>query len=151
MIDIFISPEFADWVDQELLEKSAISALNHESILDEVELTIVVDADERLQELNHQFRGIDAPTDVLSFPADEFDPDTGLQYLGDMMISFPTAKRQADEASVPVMDELQLLVIHGILHLLGHDHAEKDEKERMWLAQTEILGKLGINLFDLPE
>jgi probable rRNA maturation factor len=151
MIDIFISPEFADRVEKELLENAAISTLHHESIIEEVELTIVVDADERLQELNRQFRGIDAPTDVLSFPADEFDPDTGLHYLGDMMISYPTAERQADEAGAPVLDELQLLVIHGILHLLGHDHSEKDDKERMWLAQTEILGKLGINQFDLPE
>ena len=87
---------------------------------------------------------MDAATDVLSFPASESDPETGTPYLGDILISIPRATAQAQAAGHPVEDEVQLLVVHGTLHLLGHDHAEAEEKARMWRAQAEVLGRLGL-------
>jgi probable rRNA maturation factor len=86
--------------------------------------------------------GIDAPTDVLSFPADLVDPDTRRRYLGDVIISLPRAEAQASENGQSLQDEVLLLAVHGVLHLLGHDHAEPEEKERMWAAQEAVLSHL---------
>ncbi|MEJ2352831.1 MAG: rRNA maturation RNase YbeY [Anaerolineales bacterium] len=105
----------------------------------DTELTIVITEDANLQRLNHQFLGIDAPTDVLSFPSGDIDPDTGEPYLGDILISYPRAQAQAESAGHPVEAEVQLLVIHGILHLLGYDHADPEGKKRMWPVQDEVL------------
>jgi probable rRNA maturation factor len=82
---------------------------------------------------------------VLSFPADEPDPETGHRYLGDVVISLVRAQEQARARGHGVEAEMQLLVVHGILHLLGHDHAEAGEKERMWMAQAGALERLGIS------
>jgi probable rRNA maturation factor len=88
---------------------------------------------------------VDAPTDVLSFPASESDPETGTPYLGDILISIPRATIQAQVAGHAVEEEVQLLVVHGTLHLLGHDHAEAEEKARMWKAQAEVMSRLGLS------
>jgi len=128
----------------DLVEQAAQAALAHQAAPADAELTIVLSDDAQLHELNLQWMGIDAPTDVLSFPADETDPETGSRYLGDILISVEYAARQAASAGHAVEAEVQLLVIHGVLHLMGHDHAEADEKARMWAAQAEILAKLGL-------
>jgi probable rRNA maturation factor len=109
------------------------------------DMSIVLTDDAQLHELNREYLGIDAPTDVLSFPSDEEDPETGTPYLGDILISIPRAKQQAKAAGHPVEAEVQLLVVHGTLHLLGHDHAEAAEKARMWQAQSEVMAKLGLS------
>jgi probable rRNA maturation factor len=88
---------------------------------------------------------VDAPTDVLSFPASEADPETGTPYLGDILISIPRAKQQAETAGHSLEAEVQLLVVHGTLHLLGHDHAKAGEKARMWKEQAEVMSKLGLS------
>ena len=100
--------------------------------------------------LNLQFLDIDAPTDVLSFPANFTNPDTDIPYLGDVLISFPRAETQANSAGHNVMAEIQLLVVHGILHLLGHDHAEQSEKTIMWNAQKDIILQLGLGELKIP-
>lgn len=107
-----------------------------------VGVTIVITDDDQLHQLNRDFLGIDAPTDVLSFPAEEVDPDSGEEYLGDVLISYPRAVAQTDSGKHALSDELQLLVVHGVLHLLGYDHTE-DEKENMWAIQSQILADLG--------
>jgi probable rRNA maturation factor len=109
------------------------------------DMTIVLTDDEQLHELNREYLGVDAPTDVLSFPAAESDPETGTTYLGDILISIPRAAQQAQAAGHSVEDEVQLLVVHGTLHLLGHDHATAAEKARMWQAQAEVLSGLGLS------
>jgi probable rRNA maturation factor len=109
------------------------------------DMSIVLTDDAQLRELNREYLGIDAPTDVLSFPASETDPETGTPYLGDILISIPRAKQQAEAAGHSVEAEVQLLVVHGTLHLLGHDHAEAEEKARMWQAQSEVMAKLGLS------
>ena len=131
---------------KELLERAARAALEHQASRESLdsELTIVLTNDARLKELNQDYLGIDAPTDVLSFPASETDPETGTRYIGDILISIERAQSQATAAGHPLESEVQLLVVHGVLHLLGHDHAEAQEKARMWQAQTEILAQLGL-------
>jgi probable rRNA maturation factor len=136
---------------KDLLERAAQAALEHESQASESELTIVLTDDARLHDLNRAYLGIDAPTDVLSFPASETDPETGTQYLGDILISVPRAQAQANAARHPLESEVQLLVVHGVLHLLGHDHAEAEEKARMWKAQAEILEHLGLGNIQIHE
>ncbi|MHB8778182.1 MAG: rRNA maturation RNase YbeY [Anaerolineales bacterium] len=108
------------------------------------DITIILTDDAQLQELNRDYLGVDAPTDVLSFPASESDPETGETYLGDILISIPRATQQAQAAGHPVEAEVQLLVVHGVLHLLGHDHAEAEEKYRMWAEQEKVLERLGL-------
>jgi probable rRNA maturation factor len=136
---------------KDLLKRAAQAALAHESQASESELSIVLTDDARLHELNREYLGIDAPTDVLSFPASETDPETGARYIGDILISIPRAQAQAHAAGHPLESEVQLLVVHGVLHLLGHDHAEAEEKTRMWKAQAEILAHLGLGNIHIRE
>jgi probable rRNA maturation factor len=126
-----------------LLESAAKQALLYASAPAEADLSIVLTDDEQLHQLNLQFLDVDAPTDVLSFPDGDTDPDTGVLYLGDILISVPRAQDQAKLGGHTLQDELQLLVIHGVLHLLGYDHADESEKARMWEAQAKILTQLG--------
>ena len=146
---IHIESEFP--FPEDLLERAAQAALEHEAQVSEPELSIVLTDDARLHELNREYLGIDAPTDVLSFPASETDPETGAPYLGDILISMPRAQAQATAAGHPLESEVQLLVVHGALHLLGHDHAQPEEKARMWKAQAEILEHLGLGNIQVRE
>lgn len=146
---IHIESEFT--VPNDMLERTARAALEHQAGSPDSELTIVLTDDARLKELNRDYLRIDAPTDVLSFPASETDPETGARYIGDILISIPRAKSQATAAGHPLESEVQLLVVHGVLHLLGHDHTNPEEKARMWKAQAEILEKLGIGHIQIRE
>ena len=141
---IFVESESGQVFPKGLLERAARSVLDPCGLSD-ADLTIVIVDDARIQALNRDFLGHDAPTDVLSFPADEPDPETGRRYLGDVVISFARAKDQARARGHVVEAEMQLLVVHGVLHLLGHDHAGAGEKERMWDAQAGALESLGIS------
>ncbi len=141
MIHIDLQQDFSDTA---LLERAARFTLDLEPDAATADMTIVLTDDTQLRELNREFLGVDAPTDVLSFPADEEDPETGIPYLGDILISIPRAAQQAQAAGHPVEAEVQLLVVHGTLHLLGHDHAEAEEKARMWQAQSEVMVRLGL-------
>ena len=117
-----------------LLKKAALETVRYEGALVEADLTIVVSSDETLRQLNLEFMGVDAPTDVLSFPADFVDPDTQRRYLGDVVISLPRAQAQAPENRQSVQDELLLLAVHGILHLLGYEDAASRDRQRMQQA-----------------
>lgn len=134
-----------------LLERAARAALEHQSASLDSDLTVVLTDDKRIQGLNRDYLGIDAPTDVLSFPASQIDPETGSPYLGDILISLPYAAKSAAQAGHPLEAEVQLLVVHGVLHLLGHDHAKVREKARMWKAQAEILQTLGLGAIKIRE
>jgi len=136
---------------EQLLERAAQAALEHESQSIDSDLSIVLTDNEHLHELNLNYLGVDSPTDVLSFPASEQDPETGARYLGDILISIPRAQAQAESAGHPLESEVQLLVVHGVLHLLGHDHAEPADKARMWKAQAEILESLGLGNIKIRE
>ena len=146
--DIILDLDGNPPLDAEILEGAAQETLAYQALKPqenptEVELTLVITGDEALQELNRRYLEIDAPTDVLSFPANEFNPESGALYLGDIAISYPRAQAQADLAGHPVEAELQLLVVHGVLHLLGYDHAEPGETAAMCAAQDQVLVELG--------
>ena len=136
-------------VEGETLERAASAALDHEAA--QGDISIVLTDDEQLHGLNRDYLGIDAPTDVLSFPAAETDPDTGQPYLGDILISLQRAARQAEAGGHSLAAEVQLLVVHGVLHLVGHDHAQPEEKARMWAAQAAILQTLGLGNIQIHE
>jgi probable rRNA maturation factor len=125
-------------LDAALTEAAAV-ALDTMGVPDGASLTILLTGDDRLRQLNRRFMGIDASTDVLSFPSGEPGSEAGA-YLGDVAISLATATRQAEKAGQTLLDELLLLIVHAVLHLLGYDHAEEGEKEQMWRLQAEILG-----------
>jgi probable rRNA maturation factor len=145
MINFQISKALNDFppaasLDRELCKTAALQALRFANLEQGAELTLVLTDDDQVHALNRQFREVDAPTDVLSFPAGDVDPDTGRLYLGDVIISLPRALAQAEVHSLE--DELRLLIVHGVLHLLGYDHADEQEQAAMWAAQAEILARL---------
>jgi probable rRNA maturation factor len=129
---------------------TAVAVLTHEEIAPPAALTILLTDDDALQRLNRDFRGYDTPTDVLSFPTGAATPgmaEAGLPpYLGDLAISIPRAAAQATAGGHSLTAELQLLTVHGVLHLLGYDHADEGEKETMWAAQAAILEKIGAEI-----
>jgi probable rRNA maturation factor len=135
----------------DLVERAANAALKHQAQSLDSELSVILTNDARLHELNLNYLGVDSPTDVLSFPASETDPETGARYIGDILISMPRAHAQAEAAGHPLEAEVQLLVVHGVLHLLGHDHAEPEEKARMWKAQAKILESLSLGHIQIRE
>ena len=149
--DDLLTPGEPDLADPAVFKRAASETLRYVGASEQVELTIAIEGDEALAALNREYLGIDAPTDVLSFAANEIDPDSGASYLGDVLISFPRARSQAEAAGHPPSDEIQLLVVHGVLHLVGYDHAEPSEKEAMWAAQEEILRRLGSQVSIPPD
>lgn len=146
MIYLQFDEPYEPLVSPALFEQAAQAALTHQSAPPASALTIVLTGDETLHDLNLRFMDVDAPTDVLSFPSGEPDPETGETYLGDILISYPRAEAQAQQGGHPLTAELQLLTVHGTLHLLGHDHYDEEEKAAMWAAQAEILQALGLSL-----
>jgi probable rRNA maturation factor len=140
-----------DFPESALLERAARFTLELQPDSAEADITIVLTDDRQLHELNRDFLGVDAPTDVLSFPASEEDPETGASYLGDILISIPRAAQQALAGGHPLEAEVQLLVVHGVLHLLGHDHAEAEEKALMWNEQAKVLERLGLGYVKIQD
>jgi probable rRNA maturation factor len=108
---------------------------------------LVITGDQSIRDLNRDFLGVDAPTDVLAFPTQAEGgpfvaaPEAG-GYLGDVIISYPRAEAQARQEGHPVEQELDLLIVHGILHLLGYDHATPGDKAAMWARQDAILSSI---------
>ena len=148
-VDVQVAPAYAGAVPAERLQAAARAALQAEgrSGTGRAELTLVITDDGGIQSLNRDFLGNDAPTDVLAFSALEDNgpfiaaPEAS-GYLGDVIVSYPRAVAQAQEQGHSPEQELSLLVVHGILHLLGYDHADDEEKAAMWARQDEILDGL---------
>jgi probable rRNA maturation factor len=146
MITVQVNQAIALQVDEILLIQAAQQALLSANVDRESELSIVLENDLFLQQLNHRYLGINAPTDVLSFPAGHIDPDTNSVYLGDVIISVPRAQSQATAGNHSLADELQLLVVHGVLHLIGFDHVGDEDKKNMQATQDAILKQLGVKV-----
>lgn len=148
-----------DFRDTALLERAALITLESVTPLNpdlgtesaHADMTIVLTDDRQLHELNLDYLGVDSPTDVLSFPAGEVDPETEAFYLGDIAISLPRAAGQAQAGGHPVEAEAQLLVVHGTLHLLGYDHSTDEEKVVMWAEQAKVLERLGLSRIQIQE
>jgi probable rRNA maturation factor len=133
-------------VDLDGLEKVLQAGARMLKVPEETVTVMTLAGDAQLQEYNRRYRGLDEPTDVLAFAAQEKPADQRFQappgtehWLGDIVISLPRARQQAREARHPVNDEVRLLAVHGFLHLLGYDHAEPDEETAMTALTNRIL------------
>ena len=135
-------------IDENRLRQAALSVLGAHDVVADSEMTIVITDNDAVAALNLQFRGVDAPTDVLSFPMDEMPGD--VPYLGDLAIAYPYAKAQAEREKHALSDSLALLVVHGTLHILGYDHDTAERKAEMWAAQAEALVGLGVPVEIVP-
>lgn len=136
----------ASGVDLERLETLLDAGARMLNVDDATVTVLTLTNDEHLREYNRRYRGLDEPTDVLAFAAQEeaadrrFRPPPGTEHwLGDIVISLPRARRQAHEAGHPVDDEVRLLAVHGLLHLLGYDHAEEGADQQMQVLADKIL------------
>ncbi len=146
VINTNISVRYEDKVKPTLLKEAAQATLEQQRVHGKVEITIAITGDAQLRALNLAFRKINKPTDVLSFglePTEDAEPSEERHYLGDVIISYPMARAQAKAGDHPVETEVQLLVVHGVLHLLGHDHYKPKEKAKMWKAQSIVLKQIG--------
>lgn len=145
---------------KELAERVVEAALNYENFPFESEVNLTLTDNDGIHEINKQYRSIDRPTDVLSFPLityeaagdfskieqddTNFNPDTGEAMLGDIVISITKVKEQASEYGHSLEREFAFLIVHSMLHLLGYDHMTEEEAPVMEQKQTEILDKLNI-------
>ncbi len=145
---------------EELAEKVIETALDYVDCPYEAEVNLLLTMNDEIQEMNRNFRGIDHPTDVLSFPMldyeeagnfdflehvmDVFHPETGELILGDIVISKEKVLAQAEEYGHSVTREYAFLIAHSMLHLFGYDHMENDERVVMEAKQKEILEQLHI-------
>ena len=107
-------------------------------------VTVVVDDDARIRELNRLWRGFDKPTNVLSFPSPDTQPGP-VRSLGDIAISYETAAREASAEDKSFADHVVHLSVHGFLHLLGYDHESDDDAEEMEGLERAILARIGIS------
>ncbi len=138
--------------DAARLQAASQQVLNQHDVDPETSLSIVFVDNAYIQNVNLQFRGIDASTDILSFPADE--PPVEIEgeppYLGDLIVAYPYASEQATREGHALNDSLSLLVVHGTLHLLGYDHDTPENRAEMWTAQDAALTALGISTAIVP-
>jgi probable rRNA maturation factor len=146
VIDVAIDGE--DWsslLDPSHLAEAAILAAIEESgvsLAANAEISVVFCNDDFIRDLNRKWRGIDKPANVLSFPAGG-DADSA-PLLGDIVIAFETASREASEAAKPLRDHVAHLLVHGFLHLIGHDHIGAAEAATTEALERASLGRLGI-------
>lgn len=150
-----------DFDYSDIIEKVVMMCLDVEDFPYETEISILLTDDKEIQELNKKYRGKDAPTDVLSFPALEykkagdfsfldeagdeyFNPETGELILGDIVISVDKAISQAGEYGHSVVREIAFLTAHSMFHLMGYDHMTDEERLIMEDKQNKVLDKLKI-------
>lgn len=121
-------------------------ALKNSGMPDETELSLVLTDDREIRELNRAWRGQDKPTNVLSFPGDRAASAPGAPVLlGDVIVAYETACREVEGgAAASLSDHLAHLIVHGVLHLVGHDHEEDTEAEAMERLESRLLAELGI-------
>jgi probable rRNA maturation factor len=109
-----------------------------------VELSLLLSDDAGVQELNRAWRGLDRPTNVLSFPGIGAASPDGMHHLGDVALAFETVAREAEAEGKTIADHVAHLVVHGVLHLLGRDHETDEDAEAMEALETAALASLGI-------
>lgn len=149
-LGIQIDKNFRKHLRKEWLHQVVEHSLAAQDIGSEVELGLLITDDETVRKLNQEYRGIDEPTDVLSFALVERKPGSSpfitppddLLHLGEVVISYPQAVRQAEENNHKVEEEVALLVIHGILHLLGYEHDEPAREREMRALEERVLSKV---------
>jgi probable rRNA maturation factor len=146
-INVLFDEGVAAEVEPSWLESMARRVLAAEKVADEAELSLVITGQEKIRQLNRDYRSLDEPTDVLAFASGEqaagapafVPPPDGVLHLGEVIISYPQAQLQAAEHGHTVNKELSILLIHGLLHLLGYDHETDAEEAGMQVREKELL------------
>jgi len=153
-INVLIEEDLDINLDADWLQKIVEMPLKAENIPETIELSLVITGQERIQELNRDYRGKDSPTDVLSFAMNEqkeeaeeepvafIGPPDGLLHLGEVIISYPQALIQAQESGHSLHKELAALIVHGVLHILGYDHEKPEMEPAMKAREKAILGEI---------
>lgn len=147
-VDIQVDRPFRGQVQEEWIRQTAETVLVSEEIGYPVQLSIVITDDETVQQLNHTYRELDETTDVLAFAFQEDggfsfpQASDGLSHLGEVIISCPQAARQAEEHGHSLKEEMAVLTIHGVLHLLGYDHEEPEEESEMRTKEAGVLAQV---------
>jgi len=142
-----IEKPFVGLVSKQWLRRAVKLTLVHTGISSPVELGLVIAGDETVHELNRSYRSVDRTTDVIAFALSERGtkaepfvmPPDDVIHLGEVIISYPQAKRQAEEQRHPLEKEMALLVAHGVLHLLGYDHELPEQEQRMRSMESKVL------------
>lgn len=136
---------------EKLVNDLLVHALKEEGLTGETEVSVTFMTDEDIQEVNKMYRNIDAPTDVISFALEEaVEGEVEIiaegipTILGDIIISVPTAVRQAQDYGHSIQREIGFLALHGLLHLLGYDHMTEEDERKMFGRQKEILDTFGL-------
>lgn len=146
-MSIEISNESGVAIDESALIAVAQHALDELGVNPMAELSMLLIDVEHMTELNKRWMDVSGPTDVLAFPMDELDPERGPGHvpgetpalLGDVVLCPAVAQQQAVQAGHDMADELHLLTVHGVLHLLGYDHADPEEEREMFALQSRLL------------
>jgi probable rRNA maturation factor len=150
-VSVFLADEQTESVGIANLHSLAEMIMSEEGYPDDVEVTLLFVDEEEMASYNERFLSRDGPTDVLAFPVEELlpgvvpdhDPQGPPLMLGDVVIAPGYVRRQAEQHAVSFEDEMALMVTHGILHLLGYDHLDDEEAERMEGRERELLAKAG--------
>ena len=146
-LSIRIEKPFVRLVSKVWLRKAVKLTFVHTGLSSPVEMGLVIAGDDTVHELNRSFRSVDRTTDVIAFALSErganaelfITPPDDIIHLGEVIISYPQAKRQAEEQRHPLEKELTLLVAHGVLHLLGYDHELPEQGEKMRAMESKVL------------
>ena len=144
-MEIEISNLTEEKIDEEIITKVANKTAEMLDVKDAIVSIVLID-NKRIHEINRDYRGVDRPTDVISFAfTEEISPETDYTNLGEIYISLEKAHEQSLEYGHSFERELAFLTCHGLLHLLGYDHILPDEEKEMFSLQEDILSSLGIN------
>ena len=127
------------WSLRRRIRKAACAVLDAEEIGDRCELSVLLTDDEGIHALNREFRNVDRPTDVLSFPMGDVDPRTGRLVLGDMALNTERAAAQGEQFGHGAEHEISYLTVHSVLHLLGYDHVDEGEMKRAMRAREKAV------------
>ena len=148
--DVFISDEYDGAFEvtpalKRLIVNAAAETLDYEGFDGHAEVSVTLCGDDRIHELNRDYRGVDRVTDVLSFPLFDEEEDGGVTPLGDIVIDVDRAVLQAGEYGHSVEREIAFLTVHSMLHLLGYDHEEgKAQESEMFAKQEAVLSRMGL-------
>lgn len=150
-MSVFVADEQSESVGLSDLHALAELILNQESYPTDAEVTLLFVDEGEMASYNERFLGREGPTDVLAFPVEELLPGVVPDHrspgppllLGDVVIAPAYVRRQAEELGVTFEDEMALMVTHGVLHLLGYDHEEDEEAERMEERERQLLARVG--------
>lgn len=143
MLNLIVPNSYAKQLDHKRLFLAWEESLKQLNLPKKASATLRITNNSLIRQFNKSWRNENSVTDVLSFENAYTDPETGEEYLGDIIISFQKAKQQAQLGGHPVQTEIEMLFVHGILHLVGYDHGDKEEWQAMTEMQNTILKKIG--------